>query len=266
MSDQTRFKIYDASAGSGKTYTLVKEFLTNALSSSVPSSYQSALAITFTNKAVQEMKTRLLEVLAQFSDDNILTNPSPLFVELAKTLGVDHSQLQQRSYNMLAHLLQHYSHFSISTIDSLTHLVVRTFSRDLGLLSGFELTLDTKRFLSQAVDLLIEKDGSDEQLTQVLLRFVTQKAAQDKSWDVAYDLNKIAALIHNENHHKPLKELALKNWDDFIILEQQLTNKKNEALAQNLIYICRTRLHSINIYLWLCFLRARFVITHLNFG
>lgn len=232
MSDQTRFKIYDASAGSGKTYTLVKEFLTNALSSSDPSNYQSALAITFTNKAVQEMKTRLLEVLAQFSDDNILTKPSPLFVELAKTLGMDHHQLQQRSYNMLAHLLQHYSHFSISTIDSLTHHVVRTFSRDLGLLSGFELTLDTKRFLSQAVDLLIEKAGSDEQLTQVLLRFVTEKAAQDKSWDVAYDLNKIAALIHNENHHKPLKELALKNWDDFILLEQQLTNKKNEALKQ----------------------------------
>ena len=92
MSDQTRFKIYDASAGSGKTYTLVKEFLTNALSSSAPSNYQSALAITFTNKAVQEMKTRLLEALAQFSDDNILAKPSPLFVELAKTLGMDHHQ------------------------------------------------------------------------------------------------------------------------------------------------------------------------------
>jgi ATP-dependent exoDNAse (exonuclease V) beta subunit len=232
MSDQTRFKIYDASAGSGKTYTLVKEFLANALSSSSPSNYQSALAITFTNKAVQEMKTRLLEVLAQFSEDTILTQPSPLFVELAKTLGIDHHQLQLRSYNMLAHLLQHYTHFSISTIDSLTHQVVRTFSRDLGLLSGFELSLDTKFFLSQAVDLLIEKAGSDEQLTKVLLRFVTEKAAQDKSWDVAYDLNKIATLIHNENHHKPLREIASKTWDDFLLLEQQLKNRNNEAQKQ----------------------------------
>jgi ATP-dependent exoDNAse (exonuclease V) beta subunit len=232
MSDQTRFKIYDASAGSGKTYTLVKEFLTNALSSSSASNYQSALAITFTNKAVQEMKTRLLEVLTQFSDDTILSKPTPLFAELAQTIGINHNQLQQRSRSMLAHLLQHYSHFSISTIDSLTHHVVRAFSRDLGLLSGFELALDTKKFLTQAVDLLIEKAGTDKQLTQVLLRFVKDKAAQDKSWDVAYDLNKIAALIHNENHHKPLKEIASKTWDDFILLEQQLKGRKNQALKQ----------------------------------
>ena len=188
MSNQSRFRIYDASAGSGKTYTLVKAFLSTALSSPHSDSYQSGLAITFTNKAVQEMKTRLLEVLSAFSDPVIVKKPTQLFEEVAQASGIDHHQLHMRSARMLTHLLQHYSHFSISTIDRLTHQIVRTFSRDLGLSSGFELALDTNTFLKQAVDLLIEKAGSDPKLTRVLLRFVTSKADQDKSWDVAYDL------------------------------------------------------------------------------
>ena len=143
MSNPPRFKIYDASAGSGKTYTLVKEFLITALSSPAPDNYQSALAITFTNKAVQEMKTRLLEVLSQFSEKRMVTSPTELFADVAQEIGIDHHQLHFRSSQMLTHLLQYYSHFSICTIDRLTHQIVRTFSRDLGLSSSFELALDT---------------------------------------------------------------------------------------------------------------------------
>jgi ATP-dependent exoDNAse (exonuclease V) beta subunit len=235
MSNQSRFRIYDASAGSGKTYTLVKAFLSTALSSPQSDSYQSGLAITFTNKAVQEMKTRLLEVLSAFSDPVIVKKPIQLFEEVAQASGIDHHQLHMRSARMLTHLLQHYSHFSITTIDRMTHQIVRTFSRDLGLSSGFELALDTNTFLNQAVDLLIEKAGSDPKLTRVLLRFVTSKADQDKSWDVAYDLNKIAALIHNENHFEPLGDIATKNWDDFHTLEENLKNQK-EHLTQHLVH------------------------------
>ncbi len=234
MSNASRFKIYDASAGSGKTYTLVKEFLITALSSPAPDNYQSALAITFTNKAVQEMKTRLLEVLSDFSENTIVATPTKLFVEVAEGIGIDHNQLHLRSSRMLTHLLQHYSHFSISTIDRLTHQIVRTFSRDLGLSTSFELALDTETFLTQAVDLLIEKAGTDSQLTRVLLRFVTAKADQDKSWDVAYDLNKIAKLIYNENHHDPLQEIAHKTREDFQALEKILMCNK-ENLSQQLI-------------------------------
>ncbi|MGB0295047.1 MAG: UvrD-helicase domain-containing protein [Flavobacteriaceae bacterium] len=234
MSNPPRFKIYDASAGSGKTYTLVKEFLITALSSPAPDNYQSALAITFTNKAVQEMKTRLLEVLSQFSEKRMVTSPTELFADVAQEIGIDHHQLHFRSSQMLTHLLQYYSHFSICTIDRLTHQIVRTFSRDLGLSSSFELALDTETFLIQAVDLLIEKAGTDPQLTRVLLRFVTSKADQDKSWDVAYDLNKVAKLIYNENHHEPLRETANKTWDDFQALEKILVSNK-ENLSQQLI-------------------------------
>ena len=181
------------------------------------------------------MKTRLLEVLSAFSDPVIVKKPTQLFEEVAQASGIDHHQLHMRSARMLTHLLQHYSHFSISTIDRLTHQIVRTFSRDLGLSSGFELALDTNTFLKQAVDLLIEKAGSDPKLTRVLLRFVTSKADQDKSWDVAYDLNKIAALIHNENHFEPLGDIATKNWDDFHTLEENLKNQKDH-LTQHLVH------------------------------
>ena len=76
------FIIYDASAGSGKTYTIVRHYLQAALKTDNPKKYQSILAITFTNKAAQEMKTRVLKELGGFSSSEILTKPTQLFLEI----------------------------------------------------------------------------------------------------------------------------------------------------------------------------------------
>ena len=81
------FLIYDASAGSGKTYALVKHFLKTILSSNNPKNYQSALAITFTNKAAQEMKNRVLTYLEEFSSPQILHKPSEIFLEIVELCG-----------------------------------------------------------------------------------------------------------------------------------------------------------------------------------
>ena len=149
------FLIYDASAGSGKTYALVRHYLQTALNTNNPEKYQSILAITFTNKAAQEMKTRVLTQLREFSSAQILLEPTELFLEIVALCGTTKQTIQQRAKKTLYHLLQHYGHFSITTIDSLTHQIVRTFSRDLGLSSTFELMLETDQFIEQAVDFLI---------------------------------------------------------------------------------------------------------------
>ena len=125
------FVIYDASAGSGKTYALVRHFLRTILSTDNPENYQSTLAITFTNKAAFEMKTRVLTQLEEFSSSKILLEPTELFLEIVDLCGTTQQTIHQRATKTLSHLLQHYSHFSITTIDSLTHQIVRTFSRDL---------------------------------------------------------------------------------------------------------------------------------------
>ena len=123
------FLIYDASAGSGKTYALVRDYLQTVLRTDNPKQYQSILAITFTNKAAQEMKTRVLMHLEEFSSTHILLEPTELFLEIVALCGTTKQMIQQRAAQTLSHLLQNYSHFSITTIDSLTHQIVRTFSK-----------------------------------------------------------------------------------------------------------------------------------------
>ena len=220
------FLIYDASAGSGKTYALVRYYLQTVLNSDNPEKYQSILAITFTNKAAQEMKTRVLTQLEEFSSAQILLEPTEFFLEIVGLCGTTKQTIQQRATKTLSHLLQHYGHFSITTIDSLTHQIVRTFSRDLGLSSTFELMLETEQFLEQAVDFLIEQTGENKQQTKTLTDFVIQKAKDNRSWDIAYDLNKIASLVYNENHYKQLRQMSNKTWTDFLQLQKQLQTHK----------------------------------------
>lgn len=228
------FLIYDASAGSGKTYALVRYYLQAVLKTDNPEQYQSILAITFTNKAAQEMKTRVLTQLEEFSSAQILLEPTELFLEIVALCGTTKQTIQQRAAKTLSHLLQHYGHFSITTIDSLTHQIVRTFSRDLGLSSTFELMFETDQFLEQAVDFLIEQTGESKQQTKILTDFVIQKAKDNRSWDISYDLNNIASLVYNENHYQQLRQISDKTWTDFLQLQKQLqTLKANGVEAIN---------------------------------
>ncbi len=224
------FLVYDASAGSGKTYSLVRYYLQEVLKTNNPEKYQSILAITFTNKAAQEMKTRVLKHLEEFSSEQILVEPTKLFTDIVKLCGTTNKTIQQRANKTLSHVLQHYGHFSITTIDSLTHQIVRTFSRDLGLSSTFELTLETDQFLEQAVDFLIEQTGENEQLTKILTDFVIQKAKDNRSWDVSYDLNNIASLAYNENHYQQLRQITDKSLTDFLELQKKLQTHKTTVI------------------------------------
>ena len=224
------FIIYDASAGSGKTYALVRHYLQTALNNNNPEKYQSILAITFTNKAAQEMKTRVLTQLREFSSAQILLEPTELFLEIVALCGTTKQTIQQRATKTLYHLLQHYGHFSITTIDSLIHQIVRTFSRDLGLSSTFELMLETDQFIEQAVDFLIEQTGENKQQTKILTDFVIQKAKDNRSWDISYDLNNIASLIYNENHYQQLRQISDKTWTDFLQLQKQIQDHRANAI------------------------------------
>ena len=220
------FIIYDASAGSGKTYSLVRSYLQAILHTNRPENYQFILAITFTNKAAYQMKSRVLTQLKEFSSKKILLEPTEMFQEIVKQCGVDKGVVHQRAAKALHHILQNYGHFSITTIDSLTHQIVRTFARDLGLSSTFEVILETDLLLEQAVDLLIEQTGENKQQTKILTDFVIQKASDNKSWDVSVDLNNIAPLVYNENHYSQLRQINDKSWNDFLTLQKKIQIQK----------------------------------------
>ncbi|WP_276168753.1 UvrD-helicase domain-containing protein [Zobellia alginiliquefaciens] len=217
------FKIYNASAGSGKTHTLTKEYLKIVLSSS--NRFSKILAITFTNKAVNEMKHRILESLSKFGKvENEATAP-PLFLDLMKELGVDAATLRQRSKQTLKEILHNYAFFDISTIDKFTHRLIRTFAKDLKLPQNFEVVLDTDLLLDEAVAKLVHKAGTDKQLTQVLLEFALEKIDDDKSWDIAYDLGNMGKLLFRENHAEHLQNLKDKNISDFVELKKTVRSR-----------------------------------------
>ncbi|WP_179353136.1 UvrD-helicase domain-containing protein [Winogradskyella vidalii] len=230
------FKIYNASAGSGKTFTLAKAYLKILVQSKSYDQFKSILAITFTNKAVGEMKERIVDMLTSFSAEESLVHPHPMFSAICEELKIQPEILHHKSKHILKHIMHNYGAFDISTIDGFTHRVIRTFAHDLKLPINFEVELDQERLLNEAVDSLIAKAGSDKTLTKVLVDFAIEKADDDRSWDISFDFNKIAKLLVNENDLSAIDTLKTKTLDDFKVLKQQLAKDiiKIEDTIKNL--------------------------------
>lgn len=223
--NSTSFHIYNASAGSGKTYTLVKEYLKVLFLSSSQDAYKRILAITFTNKAVTEMKSRIIDTLKGFSSENILENPDEMFLDICDHLKIQPKALHNKSKIILNNIIHNYAAFDISTIDKFTHKLIRSFAHDLRLSMNFEVELDTESLLNEAVDRLIAKAGSDKDLTKTLIAFALEKADDDKSWDISLDFYKIAKLLVNENDIPYIESIKDKTLEDFKVLRILLQEK-----------------------------------------
>ena len=226
MKHDVPFKIYDAAAGSGKTFTLVKEYLKRILSSKNESYYKHLLAITFTNKAVAEMKQRIISNLVLFSKHEFLDNPSEMGKSIATELDLTLQQINTQSKKVIKHVLHHYSYFSVETIDHFNHRIIRTFARDLKLSGNFDVDLDVQKLINEAVDQLISKAGDDPKITKVLLDFAITKTNEDRSWDISKDISKISQLLYKETEKQTILKLKKKSIDDFLALNTKLKKKK----------------------------------------
>ncbi|WP_417800474.1 UvrD-helicase domain-containing protein [Tenacibaculum sp.] len=224
LENSSTFQVYNASAGSGKTFTLVKEYLKVLLQSEDIFRFQKILAITFTNKAAGEMKERVLNNLQTFTAGE--TNDL-LEIILGET-SLDRVVIKERSSKILNEILRNYSAFSITTIDSFTHKIIKSFAYDLGLPLNFEVEMDAASLLNEAVDVLVSKIGSDEALTKLLIDFSLDKADEDKSWDISRELNEFAKILLNEDDTKHFKKLADKELADFTNLKGTLFQHQKE--------------------------------------
>ncbi len=228
MQKQSTFQVYNASAGSGKTFTLVKEYLKVLLNSDDIFTFQKILAITFTNKAAGEMKERVLENLQEFSEGK----ENDLFQIIINEIEIDKSLIKHRSKKILGAVLQNYSAFSITTIDSFTHKIIKSFAYDLGLPLNFEVEMDAISLLNEAVDVLISKIGTDKNLTKLLIDFSLDKADDDKSWDISLELNEFSRILLNEDDTKHFRKLATKKTADFTGLKEKLSKHQKEIKAR----------------------------------
>ena len=213
---------YSASAGSGKTYTLARDYLTLLFKSDFNNGYREILAITFTNKAVAEMKQRILENLHAFTQTEIPQNLIAIRDHIKAETGLDNAGIQKKAIKIEQKLLHDYAAFDIVTIDSFNHRILRTFAREVEIPDGFEIELDSGRLISKAIHNLIARAGKEKQLTDLLVDFSLSKIDDGKSWDIEFDLHNIAVLILSESHYNYIQQLKEKSIEDFLELRKQL--------------------------------------------
>jgi len=223
------FKIYNASAGAGKTYTLVKEYLSILLSNPNSFSFESILAITFTNKAANEMKERILQQLVNFSKENYAENKDLL--NLSSELNLSAETIHKRSHEILIKILHNYSRFSISTIDKFNLRLMKSFAQDLGLSSNFNVEMDLDKLLEESVNQLFSKIGEDELLTSVLIEIALDNLNENKSWDISRELIQNAKTLYSDTHLTRLAALQKHDLEEFNrfrkVVFQKVAQKKN---------------------------------------
>ena len=212
------FTVYKSSAGSGKTYTLVRIYLSLILKQ--PEKYRHILAITFTNKAANEMKERVLDQLRTITSwlPGVPVPESAMMHQLSVDLKMDTSDLIKNAKRAQELILHEYGNFSLGTIDSFMHRVVRTFAHDLQLPVNFEVELETDLLLTKAIDLLLDAAGSNDELTRLLIGFIEQKAEEEKSWQIEKDLFVIARSLFNENDIAYINSLQDLTKHDFLVI------------------------------------------------
>lgn len=216
------FSIYNASAGSGKTYTLVKEYLKIILVSPREDAYKNILAITFTNKAVHEMKSRIVDSLYDFTKDNPADRSVNLMKDIAVETGLSLNDITLKARAIIKNIIHNYAAFDISTIDKFTHKVIRSFAIDLNLPITFDVSLDTENLLQEAVDSIVAEAGENEELTKLLVDFTMEKTDDDKSWDVSGEIFNTGKLILNENNREEVLLLQNKSIQEFLVLKDKL--------------------------------------------
>jgi len=230
------FSIYDASAGSGKTYALVKEYLKIILVAPKNDAYRNILAITFTNKAVHEMKSRIVGNLSEFAKDEPSQKAQDLMQHLAIETELSIIQIKIKSQQIIKHIIHNYAAFDISTIDKFTHKVIRAFAHDLGLPMTFEVTLDTENLLIEAVDAIIAQAGEDETLTKLLIDFTMEKTDDDKSWDISREILETGRLVLNENNRNEITHFQDKTIAEFVEIKDKLAEACKVLEKENTVF------------------------------
>lgn len=215
------FNVYRSSAGSGKTFTLVRDYLLLLLQQ--PGMLKQILAVTFTNKAADEMKQRIIGSLAQIS-----FSPEPLSLPMAKALieaGLDADHLKEKSREALANILHDYNDFSVGTIDSFMHRLVRTFARDIHIPAHFEIGLDESETQKLVSEVLLERVGADEGLTRILIDFLSFTFDQQQSMDYETRIREYVGHMLKEDSRPYLDQLAGFDQEQYTALAELLKDR-----------------------------------------
>ncbi len=196
LSDNRHLHVIKASAGSGKTHRLTGEYL--RLLFSAPNNHRHILAVTFTNKATDEMKSRILEELYRLASGA----DSPYLTDLMEDFSTSREDVCTKAKTILKTILHDYSSFSISTIDRFFQQTMRSFARETGLAGGYNIELDETALLTETIDLMLSELDKPENkmLAEWLLRFMQNNIEEGKSWKIEQQVLDLARELFNETY------------------------------------------------------------------
>ncbi len=188
--------IVRASAGSGKTFRLTLEYLSHLYENT--DDFIHILAVTFTNKATEEMKSRIIGVL-----HGLATGKSGEYLEpLLKRTGRNEKEIRLKSDIILKKILHNYSRFSVSTIDSFFQYIIRSFTREIGIQGGYRIEMDDSLILQKAIDDLFMRIEQETELRSWLTEFTENRIEESKSWNLKQEIQRLGGEIFKERYRQ----------------------------------------------------------------
>lgn len=225
MNQKKTFIVYKSSAGSGKTFTIAKTYLSLILSKPNPNYFKRILAITFTVKAASEMKERIIGYLASMAGrEKGRKDAIQMLKLLAQETKLTPEEIKLRSEQVLLCLLHDYNDFAILTIDKFIHRLVRSFASDLNLTPDFEVEIDQNRINDLVIAELMAKAGLDSKTTEILLQFVEHQISEDKSWNIDSLLLETVNELNSESFFLNREKFKSIDSEDILIAKTWLND------------------------------------------
>ena len=218
--------IYRASAGSGKTYRLTQDYIQLLFDPKRERVHRHILAVTFTNKATDEMKSRILKELHALAQGE----KSGYREGLIKKFGLSTEETNLRARKILIIILHDYSSFSISTIDKFFQQIIRSFAREIGVQGGYNLELDNENILQQSVDnmFLDLSKTENRQLLNWLTQFAEDRVENSENWNPRRSIEDLGKEIFKENYQNKAEDISRKLHNHDFLIEYRAKLRKIE--------------------------------------
>jgi ATP-dependent exoDNAse (exonuclease V) beta subunit len=235
---QKPLKILQASAGSGKTFSLTAHYLTLLFSGE--NKYREILAVTFTNKATEEMKTRILEVLKGFATGDVAKKIEDYRkIVLAAHPDLNTETLKLKADTVYRKILHDYSRFAVSTIDGFVQKVIRGFAFELGLNADYTLEMNYDKVKDELVQKLDDSLNDNKQLLQWIIDLALERIGENKSWNYKTELSNLINEVFKDSYEifeTAINALGLESLDElfkrYIDLTKSQINHFQERLKE----------------------------------
>ena len=240
MGTTANFKVFQASAGAGKTFTLIKEYLKLCLNTEgAVTNYRSILAITFTNAAANDMKAKIVKTLLEIINSDMV-DPKSMEAILLKDLEISYVELKRNAQSLMTHIMHDYSSFCVSTIDAFVQKLSRSFAHDLGLPNQYTVSIDTDEIAETITQHIgLEIGDNNPFLTQLLIDFSNNQFDNQHSTAIEFQLAEFVKKLMTEKAYNKDEKNVIQNVQqykqtlDFLNCKTALFEQKIKAFVDD---------------------------------